>query len=196
MPSLKHRQRILADNFITKTGVNRDLVINWPDWFIAASGVSGMSGSVAISTISGSIHALSYTGTSNACPIFLTAPIPQDVAISGPASGSGTLYVDWTDVTTATAVATITASLYAIPNGSSLGDSGTSTLATTCATITGTTASEFQSSSVVEFNRPNTRAGFFALRFIVNSTDNGNTSGSNFHLLGVRLRYKSDRMGS
>jgi len=37
---------------------------------------------------------------------------------------------------------------------------------------------------------------FFALKTIVDSVDAGNTSGSNFNLFGLRIKYNSDRIGT
>jgi len=204
MPAIKHRLDVRAPNFLALTGLNRDLVFQWQDFYLAAASLSvsssPLSTCLTVATLSGShLSALRFVSTSHAggtFPVWVTHPVPQDAAISGPASGSGTVYIDWTDPTTANAVAVIAASLYLVPNGSAVSDSGTSTLATACATLTGTSASELQSTSLMSFNAPTTRAGFFALKVAVAAADAANTSGSNFHLLSARLRYKADRIGS
>ena len=176
--------------------VSRDQNIPYGDVFLAASPV--MPGSVAMYNIGGgasaSLQALRFTGTKCTCPITIVRPVPQDAAL---ASGSGTVFVDWTDITLNSAVAVVGASLYLIPNGSAIGDTGTSTLgaAASGTSITGTSASEINSASLFQFNQPSTRSGFFALKLIVDSVYAANTSGSNFGLFGLRIRYKSDRIG-
>lgn len=195
MPSIKNRQRIIADNFITKTGVSLDQFVPWTQYFSSASS-RAMAGSIAVYDVSGSLQGLRFTSTSSTCAIFPMVDIPQNVAISGPAAGSGTVFVDWTNVTTANAVSTWTASLILIPSASALGDSSVSTLGTACATATGTSASEIHTASLFQFNFPTTRAGVWGVRLIANTSDNGNTSGSDTVLLGVRIRYKADRIGS
>ena len=182
----------LADDGI----VSREIYISYQDVFI--SGCPVMSGSIAMNNIgagsSPSMQALRFTGTKCTCPITIVRPVPQDAAL---ASGSGTVFVDWTDITLNSAVAVVGASLYLIPNGSAIGDTGTSTLgaAASGTSITGTSASEINSASLFQFNQPSTRSGFFALKLIVDSVDAANTSGSNFGLFGLRIRYKSDRIG-
>ncbi len=176
-------------------GVSKDTWIPWQDFMATASGYS-MSGSVAVAQVSGSLAAMRFTSTSSTCPLWITASIPSEIALSLPSSGSGTFLVDWTDVTTANACAVITASLYYIPYASALGDAGVSTLGSACKVIQGTSASELQSSSIFSFNVPTNTSGWFGLRFIYNSFDNQNNSGSNFHLLGARIRVLADKLGS
>lgn len=178
--------------------VSRDLSIPYQDFFVAASAVPSLSGSVAlyqVAATAASLPAMRFTGTKCSCSITIVKPVPQDAALS---SGSGTVFIDWTDITTNSAVAVVGASLFLIPNGSAIGDTGTSTLgaAASGTTITGTSASELNSASLFQFNQPLTRSGFFALKVIVDSRDAGNTSGSDFALFGARIRYKSDRMGT
>ncbi|HJW82853.1 MAG TPA: hypothetical protein VJ754_00990 [Anaerolineae bacterium] len=180
--------------------VSREIYIPYQDVFIAGCPV--MAGSIAMNNIgagsSPSLQALRFTGTKCTCPITLVMPVPIDAATGVVWSSSGTVYVDWTDMTTATAAAVVGASLYLIPNGSAIGDAGTSTLgaAASGTTITGTSASELNSASLFSFTAPATRAGFFALKTIVDSVDAGNTSGSNFNLFGLRIKYNSDRIGT
>ena len=178
--------------------VAREVFIPWQDFFLAACPV-GIAGSVAgYSLGSGASMAgqgLRYTGAKNACPIGVVVPIPQDAALSG----SGTVFVHWSDIVTTGAVPSTPASLYLVPNGSAVADTGASTLGAAASGATlaaGGTASEINSSSLLSFNAPTTRSGYLALRFVVDSNDAGNTSGSNFVLLGVSLRYRSDRMGT
>lgn len=195
MPSIKHRQRVIAGNFITKTGVNVDERFGWHEFFVAASSRS-MAGSIAVYDVSGSLQGLRFTSTSSTCALFPLHLVPQGVAISGPASGSGTLYVDWTNVTTANACITFTACVIHIPTGSALGDTGTSTLGSGCAAVQGTAASEITTSCLFDFNSPTVRGGLIGVRLIVNTKDNQSNSGSDTVLFGARLRYKADRIGS
>src|SRR3990170_2169760 len=186
----------LADDGI----VSREIYISYQDVFISGSSV--MSGSIAITNIgagsSPSLQALRFTGTKCTCPITIVKPVPIDAAAGITWSSSGVVYADWADMTTAAAAAVIGASLYLVPNGSAIGDSGTSTLgaAASGTTLTGAGASELNSASLFSFPAPPTRAGFFALKAIVDSVDAGNTSGSNFNLFGLRIKYNSDRIGT
>ena len=161
-----------------------------------AASVRAMGGSIIVFDVSGSIQGLRFTSTSSTCALFVVKPIPTDAAISGPASGSGTIWVDWTNHTLANACITFTASVNMLPTGSSLGDVGVCQLASTCVTVQGSGACELQSSSLADFNAPLTRSGLLGVRLIVNTADNQSNSGSDTVLLGVRLRYKADRIGS
>ena len=186
----------LADDGI----VSREIYISYQDVFI--SGCPVMSGSIAMNNIgagsSPSMQALRFTGTKCTCPITIVKPVPIDAATGVLWSSSGTVYADWADMTTGAAVAVVGASLYLIPNGSAIGDAGTSTLgaAASGTTLTGAGASELNSASLFSFTAPPTRSGFFALKAIVDSVDAGNTSGSNFNLFGLRIKYNSDRIGT
>lgn len=175
--------------------VSRDLNFPYQDWFIAACPVTDLSGSISLYIVGASLEALRFTGTKCSCTITVVKPVPQDAALT---SGSGTVYIDWTDITTNSNVAVVGASLYLIPNGSAIGDSGTSTLgaAASGTTITGAGASELNSASLFQFNQPPTRSGFFALKIRVDSRDAGNVSASDFALFGARIRYKADRIGT
>ena len=200
---ISFRNKILALGGVQLGGdglVSRELNIPYQNVFV--SGCPVMSASIALNNIgagsSPSMQALRFTGTTCTCPITLVVPVPADAATGITSSASGTVYVDWTDITTAAAVASVAASLYLIPNGSAIGDAGTSTLgaAASGTTITGTSACELNSSSLFSFTAPATRSGFFALKAIVDSVDAANTSGSNFNLFSLRIKYKSDRIGT
>src|SRR4030067_3310332 len=111
--------------------VSREIYIPYQDVFIAGCPV--MAGSIAMNNIcagsSPSMQALRFTGTKCTCPITIVKPVPIDAATGVLWSSSGTVYADWADMTTGAAVAVVGASLYLIPNGSAIGDAGTSTLA-------------------------------------------------------------------
>lgn len=197
MPSIKHRQRIIADNFIVKTGLNRDVWIPYTQVATAASG-QGLAASVATvaPTTSGPVY-LQFTGTSSGCFLNVFVPVPQDIALSGPAAGSGTLIFDWLNATGNSKVTVIAACLSHIPSGSEWATGGTCPLmSATCTTMTAASALALNSTSLAQFNVPQSRTGMLNLRFGVMNQDAGNTSTSDFHLAGIRLRYKSDRMGS
>lgn len=197
MPAIKHRSRVIAQNFISSSGLNRDLVIPWTQVYVAASG-AGLGASVATvaPTGSGPVY-MQFTGTSSGCFLNVSAPVPQDIALALPAAASGTIYVDWLNKIGAAAVTTIAACLTFIPSGSEWATTGTCALTTaTCATLTGGSALTLSSTSLVQFKVPPSRDGTLNLRFGVMNQDNANTSGSEFHLAAIRLRYKADRIGS
>jgi len=200
---ISFRNKILAKGGIQLADdgiVSREIVISYQDVFLAGCPV--MSGSIALNNIgagsSPSMQAMRFTGTKCTCPITIVKPVPIDAATGVLWSSSGTVYADWSDMTTGAAVAVVGASLYLIPNGSAIGDAGTSTLgaAASGTAITGTSACELNSASLFSFTAPATRSGFFALKAIVDSVDAGNTSGSNFNLFGLRIKYNSDRIGT
>jgi hypothetical protein len=62
--------------------------------------------------------------------------------------------------------------------------------------MTGGSANDINSSSLIQFTMPSTRNAMYALRVIYSSRDNANTSGSEFNLMSIRLRYLADRIGS
>lgn len=187
---------VATDGFQTMSGcaaVYKDLVIPWQAVFISAC--LNQSGSVAVGLVdgaAGSVTALAYSNTANASPLTIALPVPLDAATAG----SGTLYLDWTDTGTNSAVAAIGACIALVPNGSAWSDSGTSALNSgsgACVTLT-TSACEFTSSSILQFNAPNTRDGFLALRIVKRTGDTEDTADA-FKLLGLRLRYVADRIG-
>lgn len=200
--AISFRNKLLLKGGLQLAGngiVTRDALIPYGDVFLAACPV--MAASIALNNVGGtaaSMQALRFTGTKCTCPLTLVTPVPLDAATGVTSAASGTVYVDWTDMTTAGAVAVFGASLFLIPNGSAIDDAGTSTLgaAASGTTVTGTSASELNSASLFGFTAPATRSGFFALKLIVNSFDAANTSGSNFNLFGLRIRYNSDRIGT
>lgn len=180
-------------------GVNRDLLIPWQDFYLASASLSNFAASLSITTLSGcNLTALRITATVTTCPMWITRPVPNDIALSGAtvAAGSGLLILDWTDGTTAAAIAKIAACLYLVPNGSAINDAGASLIGSACVSITGNSASEFVSSSIMQFNAPTTRDAFLVLKLQHCPTDSADTSGSNFHLFSARLRYLADRIGS
>lgn len=197
MPSIKHRQRIIADNFITKTGLTREVIIPWTDVAVAASG-AGLAASVATiaPTTSGPVY-FQFTGTSSGCFLNIAVPVPQDMAIAEPAAGSGTVIFDWLNKIGNAKATVIAACLSFIPSGSEWATTGTCPLmSATCTTMTSGSALALNSTSLVQFNHPSSRDGILNLRFGVMNQDAGNTSTSEFHLSSIRLRYKSDRIGS
>ena len=200
MPSIKQRQRIIAQNFITASGMYRDLYIPWQDVYLASASIANMSASLQIVQVGGSQTALRLATVVAASPITLVVPVPQDIALRGatPAAGSGTVYLDWTDVTTANTCAVIGASLYHMPPGSAIGDAGTSTLGAAASTgysACGATACELNATCLMDFNAPVNRTGLWALRLYYSGAS-ADSATSNFALYGLRLRYLSDRIGS
>lgn len=200
MPSIKHRQRVIARNFVTASGLYRDLYIPWQQVYLAGASITNMSASLQVYQVGGSQTALRVATAVAASPITVLVPVPQDIAVRGDsaAAGSGLLYMDWTDVTTANTCAVVGASVFHMPPGSAIGDSGTSTIGAAASTgysACGATACELNTPSLLQFNAPVNRNGYFAVRFYYSgaSTD---TATSNFALYGLRLRYLSDRIGS
>src|SRR3990167_3600402 len=125
MPSIKHRQRVIAQNFITSTGLDRDIVIPWTQVYTAASGAGlAASASAAAPTTSGPVY-MHFTGTDSGCFLNVMVPVPQDIALSGPAAGSGTIIFDWLNKIGAAAVVTVAACLSHIPSGSEWVAAGT-----------------------------------------------------------------------
>jgi hypothetical protein len=169
--------------------VSKDVWFAWPDFFLAAS--LNMSASVAVAQISACMHALRFNNTKATCTLWAQRGAPTDAA----SSGSGLLVMEWTDGTTAAAVAVVAACLYAYKHDSLL--SAASLLASTCATVTGGgTASDLNSTSLVAVSAPAGSPTGLLLRFTPNAADADNTSGSNFHLLGLKYLYKSEGFGS
>jgi len=198
MPSIKHRQRVIARAFISSSPQYVETTIPWNQFFLAASPVANFSASVASYQISGSIASIRYTGTKNTCPLTIPVPLPLNAAIAAPAAASGTVYVDWADMTANATNVAMTASLWLIPSGSGLGDTATCTLGTAASgtTMTSGCINKIVSTSLFSFNAPTARGGTLALRLIVDSADAGNTTGSNFAMTNVRLRIATDRIGS
>lgn len=197
MPSTKIRQNVRVGKLQLLAGASVDLTFKWQDYAIAASGVSGLAASLAVNAISTSLLMLQLSSTSSACAVTLMAPVPQNTAIAAPASGSGTVWIDWTDQAVRRgAVATWSACLYAIPTGCALTSAGASLLGSGCATMTGASANDINTGSLFQFNAPTTRNAIYSLRAIYSSRDNANTSGSEFNLMAIRLRYLADRIGS
>lgn len=175
-------------------GSQRELNFPWQDYFLSGSIV--MAGSVAIAQLSASIPALRFTGTKNACPLWTNKPCPRDAALVNAAvSASSTVYLDWADGTGTDPVATISASLYAVANDDSLGSASLLGAVDTIDVTGGGAASDFNSSSLFNANAPVTRDSHYFLKFVHDSSDGDDDSGSNFHLLGLRLRYITDRLG-
>ena len=192
MPSIRHRQRVIAQNFISSSGLTVDDFFTWQEFFLAAS--PRMAGSVLVSDLSGSVAALGFPGGSSTCPLWVKHPVPQNLAVSAPASGSGLLMIDWTNNATNSASLTVTACVMWIPPGSAVGDVGTCTLGSGCVTVVGTTACELQSSSLFQFATPASRLGWWGIRAIINTKDNSTTACP--VVLGYRLQHKVDRLGS
>lgn len=200
MPAQKFRLKVRAPSLELTTGVNRDLFIPWQDILLAASGVAAATGasmSASAATASGPL-ALLVAGASSGC--FLNIPlgrVPQDIATSGPAAGSGTVFVDWTSSSVNGAAATFAACLLHIPSGSEYTATGASQrLGSGCVTATGASIGQINSSSVINFNSPPDRTGLWALRIQFAGQDNAQTVASSLHVYGIRVRYKADRLGS
>lgn len=199
MPATKLRTRIIAQNFISSSGMYRDITIPWQNVYLASASINGAAASQQIIQVGGSQTALRMAFASQACPIWLSVPVPQDVALRGEtaAAGSGLLFVDWTDITNAGGVTVWGASVFHVPPGSAIGDAGTSTLgAAASTTFSAATASELNQSNALSFNAPVNRNGQFALRFVYHGQNASNTTASDFGLFGFRLRYLADRIGS
>ena len=170
--------------------VYKDVYFPWQDFFAAASG-NGLSGSVAVALIASCAAALRFTGTKATCMVYSMRAMPPDAA----SSGSGVLFMNWSDGTTVSAVATVAACLYAWKHDDAL--SAASILVSTCAEVTGGgTASDLNSTSLAAVNAPALSGVNLILRFTPNAADANNTSGSNFHLLGFKYRYRVNKIGS
>ncbi len=199
MPSIKHRQRVIAQNFISSSGLYREHIISWQDVLVAASGVSAAAGaSMMASPVSASGPVgLLFAGASSGCFLTISFRAPQDIAIAAPAAGSGQLWADWTSTSVNAAAQTLAACVIYIPSGSEYTATGASQrLGSACITATGASIGQINSTSVVAFNAPTDRNGMFVLRFQVAGQDAATTTGSSFNLLGLRLRYLADRIGS
>ncbi len=200
MPAIKQRLPIRAPNFIATSGLYKDIVIPFGDVMIAASAISGMTASLAMAAPAACGPAfLRWTGTSSGCAVTLQVPIPQDIATALPAAASGTIYLDWLNASGNGKVAIIGACFGYLPSGSEWVTGGPCNLLAasgTCATLTGGSVNQINSSSVVQFKVPTTRNGTFILRLKISGQDDSHTSGSDFHLQDIRLRYLADRIGS
>lgn len=191
--ALRQDGTIIAGELVTSIGVSREIWTPWQSYFLTASPRS-ISASIRAYDLSGSLAVLQYQSTTNASPLWTVQPTPQDLALAAPAAGSGQLIVDWSNTDTATACATFAASVVWIPSGSAIGDTGTCTLGTACTTLYGTTASEWQSASLLQFTTPPSRGGWLTTRLICNTGDPQTTACT--VLIGTRLRYYVDRLGS
>src|ERR1051326_7493958 len=91
MPSIKNRQRVMAQNFISSSGLYQEVYIPWQNVFYAASAVSGATGaSMSASTVSASGPiGLLFAGASSGCFLNIMVAPPQSIAIAAPAAGSG-----------------------------------------------------------------------------------------------------------
>ncbi len=199
MPATKLRTRVIAQNFISSSGLYREQYIPWADVAAAASGISGaMGASMSASAVSASGPVgLLFAGASSGCFIPITFRCPQDIAIAAPAAGSGQLWVDWTSTSVNAAVQTLAACVIYIPSGSEYTATGASQrLGSACVQVTGASIGQLNSASVVAFNFPTSRTGLFMVRFQVAGQDAATTTGSSFTLFGLRLRYLADRIGS
>lgn len=199
MPSIKQRQRIIAQNFISSSGLYREYYIPWQDIAMAASagaGYPGASMSASRASASGPVGLL-FAGTSSGCFIDISFRTPQDIAIAAPAAGSGQLWVDWTSNCVNGAVQTFAACILHIPSGSEYTATGASQrLGSACISNTGACIAQNNSSSIVAFNAPANRTGLFMVRFQVAGQDNATTAASSTIVYGLRLRYLADRIGS
>jgi hypothetical protein len=138
---------------------------------------------------------LAFPGNKSTCAVWVQHPVPTNVALTGAAAGSGVVFVDWTNASdVASASMTVAASLIWIPPASAVGDTGTCTLGAACATVVGTAASELNSSSLFQFATPASKVGWWGLRAIVSTADAATTSCP--VVLGYRVRYRADRIGS
>lgn len=210
MPSIKIRQRLLAftitaastitsPNIVSSSGLWREREIPWQDVFYAASAVSGAAGaSMSASSVSASGPiGLLFAGASSGCFLNISFRAPQDIAIAAPAAGSGQLWIDWTSTSVNSAVQTIAACVIFIPSGSEYAATGASQrLGSACVQVTGASIGQINAASILAFNAPTNRNGLFMVRFQVAGQDAATTTGSSFMLLGARLRYLSDRIGS
>ena len=192
MPAVKIRNPFIAQSLKTASPIHVDLVYTAQEFFLA--GASRIAGSILNHDLSGSMNVVAFPGASSTCPLWVAKPTPLNVALSGAAAGSGTVYVDWTNTSSNDATATFTGSLLWIPPGSALADVGACTLGSGCATLTGTTACEINTGSLFQFKTPPDRTGLFALRMIVNTKDNSTTACP--AVVDYRVRYNADRIGS
>ena len=178
------------DGYQTLSGSARtehDLYYSWQDYFLAACPI--MSGSVAIAIYSGcNLTALNFTNTTNGSPLWVTKSVPMNAATSG----SGMIWLDWSDGGGDDAVAAVSASLYWVDSGACI--TNASTLAATSTCVTGGNACAVNSSSIVQFNAPSDRDGNLVLKFSKDTGD-GDDDSDDFHLFALRLRYVSDRVG-
>lgn len=199
MPSIKVRQRITAQNFISSSGLYKEVNIPWQDVFIAASAISAAAGasmSASRPSASGPIGLL-FAGTSSGCFYSITFRTPQDIAIAAPAGGSGQVLVDWTSTSVNQGVAAMAACLIHIPSGSEYTATGASQrLGSGSVAATGACIGQINSSSVIDFNFPTNRTGLMMLSWQYAGQNSATTTASSFLLYGIRVRYLSDRMGS
>ena len=198
MPSIKHRQRVLAQNFISTSGLYREHSISWQDVLVAASGIGATGASMMASAISASGPVgLLFAGASSGCFLTLSFRAPQDIAIAAPAAGSGQLWADWTATSINAGAQTFAACILYIPSGSEYTATGASQrLGSACITATGASIGQINSTSIVAFNAPTNRDGLFVVRFQAAGQDAATTTGSGLILYGLRLRYLADRIGS
>lgn len=174
--------------------VKKEVAFPWSDFFLSASGISGMSASVAVGALSGStLTAMRMLNTANTCALWSVRPLPLDAA----PSGSGLLLVDWIDPTTADAVAAIDASVFLIPSDVTIAGASVLAVVSTCVTG-GDAASDFSSTSLVAVPAPAAGASRLsvAVKYIHQAGDGDDDSGSNFHLMQFRYQYAADKLGA
>lgn len=177
----------------------RELFIPWTAFAAGSANTSGSSDAqtaaseIDAGTLSGSIPCLAFMNTLSACMVNATVPFPVDAATTG----SVALYADWAYAKTLASIAYIGACAYyvqggrVISNANSFAGSGVtvaSAVNSTACVITTTqiaTLSSFSSST----------SGVIAVKFWRDATNASDISGSEFRLLGLRLRYTSDNFG-
>lgn len=192
----KIRVPFMAPQLLLSTGVSKDINIPLSEFIWAASGAGYTASIAAYKLGNSSAIGLNFINTSPASVLGFIIPLPQDIALSGTAAGSGTVYVDWTTTVTKDLNAQIAACVIWIPSGCTLLTPGGCQLGAGCALLAQSAASELTSSSLMQFKVPPNRNAMLKVLFRRCAGDPKDTAQAEFVLLNFRLRYKADRIGS
>ena len=217
MPAQKHRRIVRFDgglrvgdatNYtefgtqgqVTGTGKGRIQKDHWISWREFSACSLGGSAAAANSgsntdpiTVSGSFPVLGFKNTLSACAVWASTRFPLDAATSG----SVQLLADWTFVKTAGSAAVLGACVYYVQGGSVISDAGAfagsgikavSSLVSTACSITTSSFANIRS-----FGASTT--GDIVVKFWRDGTSASDSSGSEFGLVGLRLRYVSSTPG-
>lgn len=177
--------------------VQKDLWIPWSAFSssgIGGSAAAGNSGSVTDAiTVSGSIPALGFRNTTSACSVVAVVSPPLDAATTG----SVTLLADWTYSKVAASVAVIGACVFYVQGGSVISDAGAfAGSGVLAASAINATACVITTSSFAQVNSfSGSTNGAIVIKFWRDAVSASGNAGSEFGLLGVRMRYLSNSLG-
>ncbi len=190
----KVRTPLMVPALYLSESVSREVNVPLADFIMAASAAGFTASIAAFKMQAGSVVGLNFINTSPASVLGFILQMPQDIALSGKASGSGTVYVDWTSTNGADVNAVVAASVIWLPTACLF--TGGCQLGAGCTLMASGKACQLTSTSLFQFKSPPNRAGQLKVLFRRCAGDEADTAQSVFCLFNMRLRYKADRLGS